>query len=101
MPTLKKKPAVAPTDRRRAVKNFNAALWSVPMAVEWSGLCHERILELIHAGEIEAVAVGPETSYVRDGSTRRRSCAKYLVVAAPLKKFVKTLAVRGKLLRSA
>ena len=72
------------------------------MAVQWSGLIHHRLLELIHAGEIKAIAMGPGWSHVRrDGRAGRRSCAKYLVVAKSLMAFVEKLGTRGKLLRSA
>jgi hypothetical protein len=106
MPTAKKKSnkkraAAKAGDRRRAERNFNAALWSVPASVEWSGLCHQRLLDLIHAGEIEAVRVGPEQSHVRrDGTTRSRSCVKFLVVAKSLIAFIEGLG-GGKLQRSA
>ena len=99
MPPAKK----TPNNKPPAVKprNFNAALWSVPASVEWSGFTHQRMLDLIHAREIEAVAVGPEQSHIRrDGSIRRRSCVKFLVVAKSLIAFVEGLS-GGKLQRSA
>jgi hypothetical protein len=96
------KRAAAKRKRKPTVRNFSARLWTVPMCASWSGLAHKFLLDRIHAGVLEAIAMGPERDHKRrDGSIRHRSCAKYLVVAAPFQKYVRGLSAQGRLLRSA
>lgn len=95
MPTTKKREK---KKRKRTIRNFEAALWTVPMSCAWSGLKHKYVLHLIHTGVLEAVAIGPEREdTLPDGTVRRRACAKFLVVAKPFRAFVESLGSRGKL----
>jgi hypothetical protein len=95
----KKKTVVKPRGRGRAARNFDAALWSIPTAMQWSGLSRDHIVGFIEAGEIEAIAVGPEHERMMpDGKMGTRTCSKYLLVATKFKAFVKGLGARGRLL---
>jgi hypothetical protein len=72
------------------------------MAVEWSGLKQRYILDLIRSGAIPSVRLGPDRDdTLPDGRVRHRSCAKFMVVSKPFRKFVERLGTVGTLQRSA
>jgi hypothetical protein len=88
--------------RKPIPREYSAALWTTPMAVAWSGLKHHYILDLIQSGKVPSVLLGPDrVDTLPNGKTRRRSCAKYLLLSAPFKEFVEGLGLVGKLKRSA
>ena len=96
-PAAGKKPARAKRRQRIHEREFIAALWSVPMCCECSGLAHPYLLKLIHAGTVEAVAMGSARDDVRPSGVVHRSCSKFLVVARSFREFVEGLGARGKL----
>jgi hypothetical protein len=97
MPPAKKKP-----NEKSAVpkqRNFSAVFWTVAASKEWSGLTTQCLLGLIREGVIKAVKMGPPQSFTdADGSVRRRSCTKYLVVRESLVAYVDGLR-SGELMR--
>jgi hypothetical protein len=79
--------------RRPSRRNFDAALWSVPMCVQWSGFSYPHVRKLIRTGVVSAIALGPE--YEMNG--HRRTCAKFLVPAQPFRAFVEGLGTGSRL----
>jgi hypothetical protein len=93
----KKRRARKRRGRGPAACNYDAALWTIPMGSRWSGLSPQYIRSEVRAGRIEGAAMGPEQDHsMPDGSTRRRCCAKFLIVAKSFKAFVDGLSGRGK-----
>jgi hypothetical protein len=85
--------------QRHTVRNYAAALWTVPMCHTWSGLPHQKILDLIHDGQVKAIATGRERDEMGPhGKIRHRACNKYLVPAKEFRAFIARLGTSGRLM---